>query len=486
MFTHDAAALRTAVAAFQPAGHDPADWDPVAGELMQVPFYMNSLTTLESVARVLGSLPDRRKAVIWVSVGVPASIDGLMDPTSPMHALYDRVRDCITQAAQGNVNVYAVDPSGLDGMRMYLQRRIQADPPKFRPTNLTGPDQQSDRAALYSRLVQTITGDTGGRAFINSNEFASKVDAIFAETGSFYLLGYAPTNTKTDGLFRKIRVKVNGKDMTVHARGGYYAMPPVESAQVPVMSALAGLVPDVRLPLTMSMTPFADSNGGAIAVTVSAMPPDGAGVKTLDVVTAAFTEEGKQVQSSRMQAAVTPGAAAVPLQVLSRLAVPPGRFQVRAAVSSTTSGISGSVFGDVVVPDFSAAALTFQGSLSSRRPRRRRRPLTRFRGGCRDRPWRGGNFGILSRSRRLSRLIRGRLPASVPQAVAMRIVDIKGSTVWETSIPVAASAFDQANSLTVSHLLPLSTLSDGEYLLTADASVDPKKPATRSLRFTIK
>jgi hypothetical protein len=252
------------------------------------------------------------------------------------------------------------------------------------------------------------------------------------------------------------------------------------------MSALAGLVPDVRLPLTMSMTPFADSNGGAIAVTVSAMPPDGAGVKTLDVVTAAFTEEGKQVQSSHMQAAVTPGAAAVPLQVLSRLTVPPGRFQVRAAVSSTTSGISGSVYGDVVVPDFSAAMLTLSGIALVASPAPPSAPADAFRGWLPGPPLARRELLRSEQVEAFVTLIRGRLPTSSPQAVAMHIVGAKGSTVWETSIPVAASAFDQAPSLTVSHLLPLSTLSDGEYLLTADASVDPKKPATRSLRFTIK
>jgi len=238
--------------------------------------------------------------------------------------------------------------------------------------------------------------------------------------------------------------------------------------------------------LTMSMTPFADSSGGAIAVTVSVTPPDGAGVKTLEVVAAAFTEEGKQVQSSRVQAAVTPGADAVPLQVLSRLTVPPGRFQVRAAVSSTTSGIGGSVFGDVVVPDFSAAALTLSGIALVASPAPPSAPADAFQGWLPAPPLARRELRHSEQVEAFVTLIRGRLPASIPHAVALSILDIKGSTVWEASIPVAAGAFDQAQSLSVSHLLPLSTLSDGEYLLTADVTVDPKKPATRSLRFTVK
>jgi hypothetical protein len=38
-----------------------------------------------------------------------------------------------------------------------------------------------------------------------------------------YLIGYTPTNTRHDGTYRKIRLRVLRGDYKVQARRGYYA-----------------------------------------------------------------------------------------------------------------------------------------------------------------------------------------------------------------------------------------------------------------------
>jgi VWFA-related protein len=46
---------------------------------------------------------------------------------------------------------------------------------------------------------------------------------IADELRTQYLLGYTPSNTRRDGSFRKIHVKVRNQDYKIQARRGYYA-----------------------------------------------------------------------------------------------------------------------------------------------------------------------------------------------------------------------------------------------------------------------
>jgi VWFA-related protein len=91
----------------------------------------------------------------------------------------------------------------------------------------------SDRG-FYSRrgmgyggesVLRKLSEETGGRVIqANSAKDTSVAfQQIARELRTQYLLGYTPTNTKLDGTFRKIQVKVRSGDAKVNARRGYYA-----------------------------------------------------------------------------------------------------------------------------------------------------------------------------------------------------------------------------------------------------------------------
>jgi VWFA-related protein len=73
--------------------------------------------------------------------------------------------------------------------------------------------------------LQKFSGETGGRVIQvkNENETSLAFQRIANELRTQYQLGYTPTNTKLDGSFRKISVKVPNRDAKVNARRGYYA-----------------------------------------------------------------------------------------------------------------------------------------------------------------------------------------------------------------------------------------------------------------------
>jgi Ca-activated chloride channel family protein len=78
-------------------------------------------------------------------------------------------------------------------------------------------------------LLNNITSDSGGRLFRvdDLSEMGEIATRISSELRDEYVLGYSTTDTKMDGKWRKVKVKLMPPPglppLTVHARTGYYA-----------------------------------------------------------------------------------------------------------------------------------------------------------------------------------------------------------------------------------------------------------------------
>jgi len=76
------------------------------------------------------------------------------------------------------------------------------------------------------RDMEKLASDTGGRVINvgnNGRKLEDAFDQIQDELRTQYLASYTPTNLKTDGTFRNLKVTC-GKDQKVQARRGYYAL----------------------------------------------------------------------------------------------------------------------------------------------------------------------------------------------------------------------------------------------------------------------
>ncbi len=100
-------------------------------------------------------------------------------------------------------------------------------------------------ARLMSRQtsLRTLAENTDGFAILNTNNITPGLDRIVADTNSYYLLGYYSTNTKLDGKFRKITVKVKRPNADVRARPGYLAPTEAELASSRVDALMNGAPP---------------------------------------------------------------------------------------------------------------------------------------------------------------------------------------------------------------------------------------------------
>ncbi|MGO8813080.1 MAG: VWA domain-containing protein [Terriglobia bacterium] len=74
-------------------------------------------------------------------------------------------------------------------------------------------------------VLHKLSDETGGRVIQanNAKDTSEAFTQIARELRTQYLLGYTPTNSKLDGSFRKIEVKVRVGNAKVDARRGYYA-----------------------------------------------------------------------------------------------------------------------------------------------------------------------------------------------------------------------------------------------------------------------
>ena len=72
------------------------------------------------------------------------------------------------------------------------------------------------------RTLRSISELTGGVSSIAEHGITA-VDRINDVTRATYLLGYYPSNSRWDGTYRKVNVKVTRPDVNVYFRHGYYA-----------------------------------------------------------------------------------------------------------------------------------------------------------------------------------------------------------------------------------------------------------------------
>jgi hypothetical protein len=226
------------------------------------------------------------------------------------------------------------------------------------------------------------------------------------ESGSYYLLAFpAGTDRRYAGETHVIDVKVARPDLTVFARTGYQVGQTAkaieaEARRAPLARAIEWTLPRTDLPMSISAASFAvpGSDKAAVAVALrvqpaSVTPPDseprtaGPGMETVNIVVAALDPVFAKVIGTLTQRADIPfppgRAAPEEYELLSRLSLAPGRYELRAALDSS-SGARASVHGMIDVPRFADDELSLSVWRESRRRSRRRHG--RFMGLCRSCP----------------------------------------------------------------------------------------------------
>ena len=171
-----------------------------------------------------------------------------------------RLRDLITRANRANVSFYPITPGGLATFDTPIS--------EARP-----PDLAEDGARIRARLtgLRTLAENTDGLPIIETNDLGGGMRRIVDDVSAYYLLGYYSTNTKNDGRFRRIDVKVAKPGVNVRARRGYVA--PSDSASRGA-STTAAAAPAAPAGLDDALGPLARLRAGAEIFTRAVVEPD--------------------------------------------------------------------------------------------------------------------------------------------------------------------------------------------------------------------
>ena len=386
-FTSDKAKLRAALDRFNPGLAGYRFGLDSQGVDVDTHFFISSIRTLSSVADYLIAVPNRRKALFWVSSGVPLDLEDMKPRAAPhitinstepamaqaidMRDLADRTEEIFKRARLANVTIYPIDPTGLGGFGAVLAGRIT-------PKDIEEPERTKfimrKTTAVQDFLAQAAAS-TGGRTVMNTNDFEPGIKDVFAENESYYLIGFEPTNAAADGKLRRIEVKVNRPDVEIRTRSSYYApeapkpdkkpdKKPISPETLALQKALGGILPMAGMPMRASVAAFAVPGQRlstvAIVLGITQPIPAAAADKRITeitkLLTSAFTPEGTPKGAQEHEASVTLRAGSngeASYEVLARIDLPPGRYQLRLAAHNRTSNKDGSVFAEVTVPDYS-------------------------------------------------------------------------------------------------------------------------------------
>ena len=225
----------------------------------------NEVTTsaLNAAAAFLGNVREGRKALLFVSQGIP--VYGRDSETA-------QYMDIVRTANTNNTAIYTLDPASEVGRR--------------------------------AESLVSLAADTGGRPFLGTNRPALMLPQIVRDASAYYLLGYK-SPAPVDGKFHRIKVRLNKDGYEVRARSGYFAPSVGDMERGRAAAAAAELPPDVeralgelsqtersdhrigywvgmargeggRTRVTIAWAPTAQATeSGAIVVGIDAKAPDG-------------------------------------------------------------------------------------------------------------------------------------------------------------------------------------------------------------------
>jgi len=320
------------------------------------------LEALRSVAEKL-SYVQQKKSLIYFSSG--------MDRTGIENQ--SELRAAVNAAVRSNLAIYTMDMRGLQA----LVAGGEAQNASLR--GVSAYSGQSTLNALNSNFTTqetlvTLASDTGGRAFLDSNDFTKIFKGVQEDTSTYYLLGYHSANPARDGHYRRIVVKSNVPGAKIDNRRGYYAPADYQHAtkddkERQLEEELSSEMTSTDLPVYLGVAYFRMENNKffvpmSLVVPGSQIPfvrSSDHDKATLDVIGMVLDSEHHPLNRIRdtVKLAVNTSAAVQKknVQYDTGMSLLSGKYHLKFVVRENQTGRMGSFETDITVPDLKAQPL---------------------------------------------------------------------------------------------------------------------------------
>ncbi|PYP88680.1 MAG: hypothetical protein DMF61_05725 [Blastocatellia bacterium AA13] len=224
--------------------------------------------------------------------------------------------------------------------------------------------------------LRILAAATGGISVLSKNDFDDGLQKIAGASDGYYLLAYTPSDTKFNGDFRKVEVKVKADGIRVYSRRGYLARE--EKPQAAPATKQDQLLAAIKSPLALREVEMdatllykrAPQNRGAVDIDLVIDSKklrfesnEGKHKSDLDVAGFVFDQFGKlrggfsetiaPVLNQDEFARIMKGG----LSYSANTVLAPGVYQVRIAVRDNKTGSIGTLSRYLEIPDLSKARL---------------------------------------------------------------------------------------------------------------------------------
>ena len=342
-----------------------------------------SFQALENVANWLADVQGRRKALLFFSEGLDYDIYQPFQIAPEGNTIIQEAQDATAAAQRANVNIYGVDPRGLSAFGEMVDINSRSDYPQLEFGTFRGALRE---LKLAQESLISLADETGGLAIVNSGDVVGGLGRIVLDNSRYYVLGYYSDTKNWKSKFLKIDVKVKRPGLQVRARKGFLPPDPKKVAKAREADVKAGTSPALKaalskpvpigdLPARVFAAPFRGT--GSTASVLVALEIDGPSLKfeqkdgryneSLEVSIVAVDEKAKvqggdrQTFNLKLMPQTYERLRTTGVRLLSRLPLPPGRYQIRVGASESTGGTIATVPIDVEVPDYSKVPFALSG-----------------------------------------------------------------------------------------------------------------------------
>jgi len=326
-----------------------------------------------------------KKSLLYFSGGI--SRDGIENQAS--------LRAATNAAVRANLSIYSVDTRGLQAVSPLGDASVGSTRGSgaFNGAALTNNMNQNFAS---QEVMGTLSSDTGGKAFFDSNDFAPAFAQVQKDTSAYYAIGFHSSNPARDGKYRKLAIKVNRLGVKVEYRQGYYAPADFkhsgrEDRERELEEQLTSDLPATDMAVYLDAMYFRlEENRFFVPVSLivpgSQIPFVKGGDKdkaTLDVIGEVIDEVKRPIGNARETVKLnldpTLQARQKNIQYTTSFNLPPGKYHLKFVVRENQTGRMGSFEADITLPDMKKQPLKMSSIVlaSARQPSKKESPLVR-------------------------------------------------------------------------------------------------------------
>ena len=319
----------------------------------------NNDRRLQAIQAIVGGLAkiQEKKSLIYFSSGLSST--GLENEAA--------LRNATNAARRANTAIYTLDSRGLEAMPPSGDASTASLRGTAAYSGAAVRNQFSSNESSQETL-STLADDTGGKAFLDTNDFSGVFTQVQRDSSAYYVLGFRSSNPVKDGRYRKLAVKVSRPGIKLEYRNGYYAGKDFhhfnkEDREAQLEDELNSQLSSTDVALYIGASYFRLSDDRfyvpvSLVVPGSQIPFVSGGDKekaTIDVLGVVRDELGRPIGNARQTVKLDLDAAQQVhrknVQYNTAFVLPSGNYKLKFVVRENQTGRLGSFETEIRIPD---------------------------------------------------------------------------------------------------------------------------------------